>query len=70
VLWETNIGTGAIAPPVNYMVDGIQYVSIPVGWAGSVVALWEKGTSEIYPARIFTFKLNGLAEMPEFYTTE
>jgi hypothetical protein len=70
VLWEANIGTGAIAPPISYMVDGIQYISIPVGWGGSVIALWERGTPEVYPARIFTFKLDGKGKMPDYYATE
>ena len=35
-LWETPTGTGVIAAPSTYLVDGKQYVSIAVGWGGVV----------------------------------
>ena len=31
-IWETNVGGGVIAPPVTYMVDGRQYITLLVGW--------------------------------------
>ncbi len=34
-LWESPTGTGVIAAPATYMVDGKQYVSIAVGWGGT-----------------------------------
>jgi len=70
ILWRVNVGTGVIAPPISYEVDGDQYISIPVGWGGTVITLWAKGTEEIYPARIFTFKLDGKHAMPDFYKQE
>lgn len=57
-LWEYDLGGGAIAPPVTYMVDGIQYVSIAVGWGGGPPALWERFTDDIYPGTIFSFALD------------
>ena len=30
-LWEFDAGTGIMAPPVTYLVDGVQFVSIMVG---------------------------------------
>jgi len=69
MLWQVNVGTGVIAPPVTYLIDGVQYISLPVGWGG-VSAQWSKGTKEIYPGRIFTFRLDGKQAMPEFYNTE
>lgn len=66
LLWQVNIGTGVIAAPISYMIDGIQYISFQVGWGGSVPALWTKGTSQIYPAHIYTFKLDGNEKMPTF----
>ena len=33
-LWETPTGTGVVAAPATYMIDGKQYVSIAVGWGG------------------------------------
>ncbi|MEO6725034.1 MAG: PQQ-dependent dehydrogenase, methanol/ethanol family, partial [Blastocatellia bacterium] len=34
-LWEVNVGTGIIASPVTYELDGVQYVSIMAGWGGA-----------------------------------
>lgn len=39
LLWQVNVGTGVIAPPISYLVDGVQYISFQVGWGGSYVAL-------------------------------
>jgi quinohemoprotein ethanol dehydrogenase len=65
LLWKVNVGTGVIAPPISYMVDGVQYISFQVGWGGSNVALWEKATPNVYTAHIYTFKLEGKTKMPE-----
>jgi quinohemoprotein ethanol dehydrogenase len=34
-LWEAPAGTGVIAAPITYMVDGMQYVTIMAGWGGA-----------------------------------
>ncbi|MEM6929737.1 MAG: PQQ-dependent dehydrogenase, methanol/ethanol family, partial [Myxococcota bacterium] len=33
-LWETPATSGVVAPPVTYEVDGVQSVSLAVGWGG------------------------------------
>jgi quinohemoprotein ethanol dehydrogenase len=33
-LWQFDAGTGIEAPPVTYMLDGLQYVSVMAGWGG------------------------------------
>ena len=33
-LWSKNLNTGIIALPMTYMIDGEQYITIPVGWGG------------------------------------
>jgi alcohol dehydrogenase (cytochrome c) len=33
-LWEFQTGSGIHSNPVTYMVDGKQYIAIPVGWGG------------------------------------
>jgi quinohemoprotein ethanol dehydrogenase len=55
ILWEYNIGAGVIAPPMTYMMDGKQYVSIAVGWGGGIPSLWRKATEQRQPGTIFTF---------------
>ena len=64
-LWETNVGSGAIAPPVTYLVDGKQYISIAVGWGGSS-GLGNKATETVYPGIIYTFNIGGTASPPEY----
>jgi len=59
-----NAGTGVTAPPVTYSVDGIQYISFQVGWGGSGGAMNEKATPDIFPAHIYTFRLDGKEKMP------
>jgi len=66
LLWKVNAGTGVTAPPITYMVDGIQYISFQVGWGGSGGAMNEKATPDIFPAHIYTFRLDGKEKMPEF----
>lgn len=70
IVWQVNVGTGVVAAPISYMVDGIQYISICVGWGGGPITFFTKGTENIYPARIFTFKIDGKELMPDFYKQE
>jgi quinohemoprotein ethanol dehydrogenase len=35
-LWEFETGTGILAAPVTYSMDGRQYVTIMVGWGGAM----------------------------------
>ncbi len=67
-VWETNVGSGVIASPVTYMVDGKQYVSIAVGWGGAIGKV-VKFTKENYPGTVFTFALDAKAAYPDFYET-
>ena len=64
-LWEVELGTGIIAPPITYSVDGEQYLSIAVGWGG-VVGLYEQYTDEIYPGTIYTFALDKNSPFPNY----
>jgi quinohemoprotein ethanol dehydrogenase len=34
-LWEELSGSGIIAAPITYMVDGVQYVTVLAGWGGA-----------------------------------
>ena len=35
LLWEAHAGSGVIAAPVSYAVDGVQYVTVVAGWGGA-----------------------------------
>jgi alcohol dehydrogenase (cytochrome c) len=38
LLWQFQCGSGHHSSPTTYMVDGRQYVAVPVGWGG-----WAEG---------------------------
>jgi quinohemoprotein ethanol dehydrogenase len=70
-LWETPVGTGVVAAPATYMVDGVQYVSVAVGWGG-VFGIMLRATELNSPGTVYTFALGGKASPPNFvkYQTE
>ena len=64
-LWTFDAGTGIIAPPVTYTVDGTQYLTVMVGWGGSSALFNAPGEGPKKPGfgRIVTFTLNGTATL-------
>ena len=64
-LWETTTGTGVVAGPPTYEVDGKQYVSIAVGWGG-VYGMIGRATERKGPGTVYTFVLGGTGKAPEF----
>ncbi len=64
-LWETATGTGVVAGPVTYQVDGKQYVSVAVGWGG-VYGLSARQSDRNGPGTVYTFVLDGKAAPPAF----
>jgi len=64
-LWESPTGTGVIAAPITYEMDGKQYVSIAVGWGGSYGLSMRHSPNET-PGKIYTFAIGGKEKMPEF----
>ncbi|MBN9585900.1 MAG: PQQ-dependent dehydrogenase, methanol/ethanol family [Afipia sp.] len=64
-LWEAPVGTGVVAGPATYTVDGVQYVSIAVGWGG-VYGEAARATDVEMPGTVFTFAIGGNAKPPVF----
>lgn len=64
-LWETATGTGVVAGPATYLVDGKQYVSVAVGWGG-VYGLFQRATDRQGPGTVYTFAIGGTAKAPDF----
>jgi quinohemoprotein ethanol dehydrogenase len=62
-VWEISVGSGVIAPPVTYLVDGKQYLSLAVGWGGAA-GMSSKVTDHVYPGIIYTFAIGGEAPPP------
>ncbi|GGC84647.1 PQQ-dependent dehydrogenase, methanol/ethanol family [Chelatococcus reniformis] len=70
-LWESPTGTGVVAAPSTYVVDGKQYVSVAVGWGGAYGQA-QRATNKVGPGTVFTFVAGGKAPLPKFaeYQTE
>jgi len=70
-LWESPTGTGVVAAASTYLIDGVQYVSVAVGWGG-VFGIAVRATELQSPGTVYTFALNGKAALPTFvkYQTE
>ncbi len=63
VLWSSDLRSGILAPPITYLVDGEQYVTIVVGWGGSQ-GQSGKAVPVLHQGTIYTFKIGGDAEPP------
>jgi len=68
LLFETPTGTGVVAAPVTYLVDGEQYVSVMAGWGGGFAlaagdAARGAGVTD-NQGRLLTFSLGGTARLP------
>ncbi len=65
-LWEVTVGTGVIASPVSYEIDGLQYVSVMAGWGGAYAVIGGYGANvSVVPGRLLTFALNGKRPLPQ-----
>jgi quinohemoprotein ethanol dehydrogenase len=73
-LWEFDAGTGIMAPPVTYLVDGIQYLTLMVGWGGGMGLINPPGLGPVKRGfgRILTFAIGGTAvlSIPPFGRSE
>jgi len=71
-VWSKNIRIGIMAPPVTYMIDGEQYISILAGdggasnFLGDNFGVWEGKVASIKygnSGKLLTFKLNGKSKI-------
>ena len=64
-LWTFDAGTGIMAPPVTYLVNGVQYVSVMAGWGGASGLANDPSFGPLKPGygRILTFTLGGAATL-------
>jgi quinohemoprotein ethanol dehydrogenase len=68
-VWEVPTGTGVIAAPSTYVVDGKQYVSIAVGWGGAY-GVSQRASEKLGLGTVFTFALGGKAAAPPFVAAQ
>ena len=62
-LHALDVRSGVIAPPITYLVDGEQYITLLVGWGGGAGQTM-KHVDKLYPGSVYTFKLGGTEAMP------
>src|SRR5215831_4068319 len=64
-LWEFDAGTGIMAPPITYLVDGMQYVTVMAGWGGQPALFNLPNQGKVKPGygRIVTFVVGGSAAL-------
>ncbi|MCP5389891.1 MAG: PQQ-dependent dehydrogenase, methanol/ethanol family [Novosphingobium sp.] len=62
-LWKFNAMNGILAPPITYLADGEQYVTLLVGYGAAAPddPGWRFG---VHMPRVLTFKLDGKAKLP------
>lgn len=69
-LWEYDAGTGIMAPPVTYLLNGVQYVTLMVGWGGAAGLINVPGSGPVKKGfgRVLTFSLGAKArlDLPPF----
>jgi quinohemoprotein ethanol dehydrogenase len=66
-LWEAPAGSGVIAAPITYQVDGVQYVTVMAGWGGVFAlaggeAARSAGVRSV--GRVLTYRIGGSAPPP------
>ncbi|MFO0687386.1 MAG: PQQ-dependent dehydrogenase, methanol/ethanol family [Myxococcota bacterium] len=69
LVWETPTGTGVVAPPISYAVDGEQYLAVVTGLGGGMglasgnppPAVLASGNA----GHVLAWKLGGKAKLPE-----
>jgi quinohemoprotein ethanol dehydrogenase len=64
-LWEFDAGTGIMAPPVTYLLDGAQHITIMAGWGGApgLINSPGKGPTKAGFGRILTFAIGATSQL-------
>ena len=60
-LWEMPVESVPISSPITYVLDGVQYIAVNVGWGGGLAhvdMMLGKKPMQVAPARLLVFKLD------------
>ncbi len=65
-VWEMPVQNVAIAAPITYVVDGVQYIAVNAGWGGGLAHVERAKYTSLYLSkpRLLVFKLGGTAKLP------
>jgi quinohemoprotein ethanol dehydrogenase len=64
-LWQANVHSGVVAPPITYEVDGKQYLTLAAGWGG-VLGRSVRFTDQSYPGTLSPLALGAKKATPTF----
>ena len=64
VLWQTFTGTGIVAPPVSFAIEGEQYIAVMAGWGGTGGLIIPNIVQANGTSRLLVYKLGGSASHP------
>jgi len=72
VLWEYPTQSAPVGGGITYMLDGVQYVAVNVGWGGGAAQIEQSSGTELprASARLLVFKLDGDKQLPPLAATE
>jgi len=60
LVWQVYLGSGIMAAPMTYELDGVQYVAVLAGWGGSGGLIGPNSSGAYKPeGRLWAFRLNG-----------
>ncbi len=68
-VWSYPLGASAIAAPITYSLDGVQYVALMVGNGGGNGQGYSTLTDTPVPGRLLVFKLGGKETAPDHIRT-
>ena len=63
-LWQSATGTGVVAPPISYELDGTQYIAVMAGWGGAAGLANFSGDAPPSRGRLLVYALGGKGTIP------
>jgi len=63
-LWQANTGTGIVAPPISFAIDGEQYIAVMAGWGGAGGLTLPNIVQADGTSRLLVYKLGGSSSHP------
>lgn len=67
-VWDQDIQTGIVAPPISYEIDGVQYIAVLAGWGGVNIASGDARTSAAAKygneGKLLVYKIGGTQTLP------